>query len=101
MTNSNRHSRAAFTLIELLCVLVILGVLAAVVVPRFTSRTEQAKNTAAATDISVIEGAIDSFQVDTGRFPTSDEALSALVQMPQNVKNWQGPYIKKGVPNDP
>ena len=70
--------------------------LAAVVVPRFTSRTEQAKNTAAATDISVMEGAIDAFQVDTGRFPTNDEGLSALVQMPGNVKNWQGPYIKKG-----
>jgi general secretion pathway protein G len=95
------RARAAFTLIELLCVLVILAVLAAVVVPKFTSRTEQAKSTAAKTDISVLEGAIDAFQVDTGRFPTNEESLTVLVDMPQNVKNWQGPYIKKGVPSDP
>jgi general secretion pathway protein G len=94
-------SRNAFTLIELLCVLVILAVLAAVVVPKFTNRTEQAKNTAAQADIRVLEGMIDAFQVDTGRFPTNDEGLRALVESPANVKNWQGPYIKKGVPNDP
>ena len=100
MTKKRSH-RSAFTLIELLCVLVILAVLAAVVVPKFTSRTEQAKSTVAKADIATIEGAIDRFQVDTGRFPTNDEGLRALVEQPGNVQNWQGPYIKKGMPLDP
>ena len=95
------RGRKGFTLIELLCVLVILAVLAAVVVPKFTNRTEQAKGVAATTDINILDGLIEQFQVDTGRFPTSDEGLGALLTQPANVKNWQGPYLKKGVPNDP
>ena len=97
----NPSARSAFTLIELLLVLVILAVLAAVVVPKFTSRGKQAREAAAKTDIANLETAIDAFQVDTGRFPSSDEGLKALVEMPGNVKNWHGPYIKRGVPNDP
>jgi len=93
--------RGAFTLIELLLVLVILAVLAAVVVPKFTNRSEQARTTAAQTDISVIEGAIDQFEVDNGRFPTNDEGIGALVQAPGNVQSWRGPYIKRGIPTDP
>jgi general secretion pathway protein G len=92
---------AGFTLIELLLVLVILAVLAAVVVPKFTNRSEQAKVSAAKADISNIETALDTFEVDTGRFPGSDEGLKALVDQPSNVKEWHGPYIKRGVPNDP
>jgi general secretion pathway protein G len=99
-----RHSpttRSAFTLIELLLVLVILAVLAAVVVPKFTNRSEQARLTAAKTDISNIESAIDTFEVDCGRYPSTDEGLRALVEQPSNVQNWHGPYIKRGVPSDP
>ncbi|HYO09334.1 MAG TPA: type II secretion system major pseudopilin GspG [Tepidisphaeraceae bacterium] len=102
MPKRNRSvARAGFTLIELLLVLVILAVLAAVVVPKFTSRGQQARETAANTDISNLETALDAFQVDTGRFPSGDEGLKALLEMPGNVRNWHGPYIKKGVPNDP
>lgn len=93
--------RSAFTLIELLLVMVILVVLAAVVVPRFTSRSEQARFTAAKTDISNLETALDAFEVDCGRFPTSDEGLRVLIEQPGNVQNWRGPYIKRGVPSDP
>ena len=101
MRNRNvRVVRAGFTLIELLLVLVILAVLAAVVVPKFTSRGKQARETAASTDISNLETALDAFQVDTGRFPTSDEGLGALLTQPGNVKTWHGPYIKKQ-PIDP
>jgi general secretion pathway protein G len=96
-----RRCARGFTLIELLLVLVILAVLAAVVVPKFTNRSEQARTTAARTDISVIEGAIDQFEVDCGRFPTNDEGVGALVQAPGNVQSWRGPYIKRGIPSDP
>ena len=94
--------RRAFTLVELLLVLVILAVLAAVVVPKFTNRSEQARLTAAKADISSIETALDTFEVDCGRYPNSDEGLKALVEAPAGVQNWHGPYIKRGgVPNDP
>jgi general secretion pathway protein G len=100
-----RHPRRAaargFTLIELLLVLIILAVLAAVVVPKFASRSEQARDAAARTDISAIETALDAFELDTGRFPSSQDGLSELVTQPGNVKTWRGPYIKRGVPNDP
>ena len=107
MSNANRHVTGRFShsrglrLSELLLVLVLLAVLAAVVVPKFTNRSEQARIAAAQTDISVIEGAIDTFEVDCGRFPSNDEALGALVQAPGDVQNWRGPYIKRGIPSDP
>jgi general secretion pathway protein G len=97
-----RRIRSGFTLIELLLVLVILAVLAAVVVPKFTNRSEQARITAAKTDISSLSGQIDTFEIDCGRYPTSDEGLGALLQAPPNVQNWHGPYIKGGaLPKDP
>ena len=95
-----RGTRGAFTLIELLLVLVILAVLAAVVVPKFTGRSEQAKLAAAKTDIANIDGALDLFEQDTGRYPSTDEGLRVLVDG-GSIQNWHGPYIKKGVPNDP
>ena len=105
MRNVTRHARprsvrGAFTLIELLLVLVILAVLAAVVVPKFTGRSEQAKLAAAKTDISNIDNALDLFEQDTGRYPTTDEGLNALVNG-GSIQNWRGPYIKRGLPKDP
>ena len=108
MKTANRHHQrrrprleSAFTLIELLLVLVILAILAAVVVPKFTNRSEQARKAAAKTDIANLETTLDAFEVDAGRFPTTEEGLAALVQQPSNVKAWNGPYIKRGVPSDP
>ena len=97
---ANRRRRSGFSLIELLLVLVILAVLAAVVVPKFTNRTEQARVTAARTDISMLDTALDAYEIDNGRFPSGDEGLSALITA-GSAKNWKGPYIKKGVPTDP
>jgi len=91
----------AFTLIELLLVLVILTALAAVVVPKFTKRSEQARITAARTDIAVIGGQLDAFEVDCGRFPTTEEGLGALLVQPPNTIGWKGPYLEKGMPKDP
>ena len=90
-----------FTLIELLLVLVILAVLAAVVVPKFTKRSEQARKAAATTDIANFETSLDAFEVDTGRYPTGEEGLRALMEAPSNAKDWKGPYLKRLVTNDP
>lgn len=91
----------AFTLIELLLVMVILTSLAALVVPRFAGRSEQARITAARTDIARLEAALDAFEVDTGRYPTTEEGLQALVEEPPGVRGWNGEYIRRGVPLDP
>jgi len=90
-----------FTLIELLLVLVILAALATVVVPKFTKRSEQAKETAAKADISNMELAFDAFEIDTGRYPTNTEGLKALLEEPSNAEGWKGPYLKRGTPKDP
>ena len=91
----------AFTLVEMLLVLVILAVLAAIVIPKFSGRSQQAKETAAKSQISSIELALDAFEVDTGAYPSGGNALGALVDQPNNAQNWKGPYLKQGVPNDP
>ena len=94
-------ARRGFTLIELLLVLIILTALAAIIVPRFTGRSKQAHVAAARTDIAVLEVALDAFEVDTGRYPTTEEGVAALLQQPSDVKVWNGPYIKRGLPKDP
>jgi len=91
----------AFTLIELLLVLVILATLAALVVPKFTKRSEQAKITGARTDIANIETSLDAFEIDCGRYPSTEEGLRALLELPAALAGWQGPYLKRGVPKDP
>jgi general secretion pathway protein G len=93
--------RNAFTLIELLLVMVILVVLAAVVVPKFTSRSQQAKNTAAIQQISNFKTAFDAFEVDNGRYPSTEEGIAALGANIGNWQNWHGPYMENPPLNDP
>ncbi len=96
-----RPSRSrGFTLIELLLVLVILGILAAIVVPKFTGRTEQARITAAQTQIASFSTALDAFEVDNGYYPKGKNGLLDLVQQPRDALNWHGPYLKD-IPRDP
>lgn len=90
-----------FTLTELLVVLVILGLLAALVGPNLYKRIKPAKQSVAAAQIEHFATALDSFFVDMGRFPTSAEGLTVLRQKPRNGKHWQGPYLKKSLPIDP
>ena len=100
-TNINHHRRrAAFTLVEMLLVLVILATLAAIVIPKMAGRSQQAKVTAAASQISSLEMALDSFEVDNGFYPKSG-ALDDLLNQPANAPGWKGPYLPKGVPLDP
>ena len=99
--NPNRfRRRAGFTLIELLLVLVILGILAAIVVPKFAGRTEEARKTAAQTQISSFGTALDAFEVDNGYYPKGKAGLTDLVQPPRDAQSWKGPYLKE-VPKDP
>ncbi len=95
------RGRGGFTLIELLLVLAILAALAAMVVPKFTRRSQQAKITAAQVDIANIELALDAFEVDCGRYPTTQEGLTALFEQPADTPDWMGPYLKRGIPKDP
>ena len=90
----------AFTLIELLLVLVILGILAAIVVPKFAGRTDDARNAAAKTQIAGFSTSLDAFEVDTGSYPKGSEGLLDLVQAPREATGWKGPYMKE-IPLDP
>ncbi len=102
-----RRGRAssAFTLVELLLVVTIIGVLAALVVPRFFGRSHQARVAAARQEIvGTLSVALDLFEQDTGRYPTMEEGLQVLVTAPSqgSVSGWNGPYLKSAtVPRDP
>lgn len=92
-------AKSGFTLIELMLVVIILGVLAAMVMPRLSGRSEQAKVAVARTDISAnIATALDLYELDNGRYPTTEQGLAALSTKPGDLSegsNWNGPYIKK------
>jgi general secretion pathway protein G len=91
-----------FTLIELMLVLVILATLSAIVVPKLTGQSKRAKVIAAKTQISDLELALDAFEIDVGRYPTTVEGLRALVERPTaEADGWQQPYLSKNVPMDP
>src|SRR5215472_14241630 len=97
----NRTVRqSAFTLVELLLVLVILGILAAIVLPRFTNRTKQAQIAAATTQISTFKTALDAFEVDNGYYPKGKNGLQDLVVKPRDAVSWHGPYLDT-IPKDP
>ena len=100
-----RSDRAAFTLVELLLVVSIIAVLAALVVPRFVGRSQQARITASKQEIvGSIGVALDLFEQDMGRYPTSEEGLRVLITAPSqgDAASWRGPYLKSAsVPTDP
>ena len=101
-TESHRRPQHGFTLVELLLVLVILGILAAIVLPRFTNRTKQAQVAAAQTQISTFKTALDAFEVDNGYYPKGKNGLQDLVVAPRDAQNWRGPYLQAdSVPKDP
>jgi len=93
--------RKGFTLIELLVVMVIVGLLAALVGPRLFPKLGKGKQAAAKAQIELLGQALDQMRLDIGRYPATQEGLNALVTNPGGVENWDGPYLKKALPNDP
>jgi general secretion pathway protein G len=102
-TRNRCRAQRAFTLIELLLVLVILGILAGIVVPKFANRGEQARQVAARAQIGAFSTALSAFELDNGYYPRGKDGLQALLQRPNDAQNWRGPYLeeKGGIPNDP
>jgi general secretion pathway protein G len=102
MTPTNRHNRPlGFTLLELLVVIVIIGLLAAYVGPKYFSQLGKSEVTIAKAQIEAFEKALDTFRLDVGRYPTTEEGLSALLTKPAAAVKWNGPYLKKDIPPDP
>jgi general secretion pathway protein G len=84
-----------FTLLELMVVLLILALIATIAAPQVTKHLRKAKLETAKIQVDALSAAVDSFNIDNGRFPTNDEALKALVEKPAGLPSWDGPYIKK------
>lgn len=99
------HFEKGFTLIELMIVMIILSTLAAMIVPRFTGRSEESKKSVAKADVEGnIGNALDLYELDNGIYPATDQGLMALVDVPSSPpvpRNWRGPYVKKKEFKDP
>jgi general secretion pathway protein G len=97
-----RSDEAGYTLMELLVVLAILGLLAAIATPMVLHYLDSAKVSTAKTEVSNLAAGLDLFKYDVGRYPTTEEGLQALMVAPEGVDNWNGPYVKKTTKlNDP
>jgi general secretion pathway protein G len=90
-----------FTLLEVLVVIVIIGLLAGIVAPRIIGHLSESKGTAARAQISAFEKALDSFRLEVGSYPTTEQGLAALVTRPDGIAKWNGPYLRKEIPLDP
>lgn len=90
-----------FTLVELLIVMVIIGLLAALVGPKMFGKVGKSKQKAAKAQITLLETALDTYRLDVGKYPTTDMGLQALRVKPNDVEKWDGPYLPKEIPMDP
>lgn len=100
MGKRNRREKG-FTLIEMLIVMVILGLLAALVGPRMFGKVGKSRQNAAKAQIALFETALDMLKLDTGKYPTTGQGLQALRVKPDDMERWDGPYLPKEVPLDP
>ena len=96
-----RRPVAGFTLLELLVVVLIIGLLAGFVAPRYFNQVGKSEINIAKAQIDAIEKALDQYRLDTGHYPSTELGLGALVQKPTNEPKWAGPYLRKDVPLDP
>jgi len=96
-----RRHVAGFTLLELLVVLVIIGLLVGYVAPRYFAQVGKSEVKAARAQMKALEDALDQYRLDVGRYPATEQGLAALFTQPAGEARWQGPYLKKAVPNDP
>lgn len=99
MISSN--SQRGFTLLELLVVMVIIGLLAGYVAPKYFAQIGKSEVKTARAQIDALEKALDQYRLDVGRYPGSEQGLVALVTRPADASKWHGPYLKKAVPLDP
>jgi general secretion pathway protein G len=97
----NQQRTRGFTLIEMLVVLVIITMLATLVGPTLFNKIGSSKTKVAYAQIELIGSALDAYRLDVGTYPTTEQGLAALRKRPEGVKNWDGPYLSKDVPNDP
>ena len=98
------RARVGFTLLELVVVIIVLGLLAAIVAPQILGRVSDARTTAAQTQVELFGTALDNYRLDNGAYPTTEQGLSALREKPTRAPvptNWRGPYLRKEVPLDP
>jgi general secretion pathway protein G len=95
------RSARGFTLLELLVVMVIIGLLVGYVAPKYFSQIGKSEVKAARSQIDALEKSLDMYRLDTGHYPAAEQGLAALVQAPSGETKWSGPYLSKGVPNDP
>ncbi|MGC3965584.1 MAG: type II secretion system major pseudopilin GspG [Rhodocyclaceae bacterium] len=93
--------RSGFTLLELLVVVAIIGLLAAYVGPKYFSQLGKSEQSVAKAQIEAFAKALDTYRLDVGRYPTTSEGLSALLNKPASANRWNGPYLQKDVPLDP
>ena len=101
-TNRKRRTaQAGVTLIEMLVVVTIIALFAALVAPRFLNKTDAARRVAAKAQINAFTTALGAYKLDTGTYPTTDQGLHALRNRPEGVGQWAGPYLPQDVPNDP
>jgi general secretion pathway protein G len=96
-----RSHRPGFTLIELMVVMAILAILAAIIVPKVLGREEDARRARAVSDVESFGTALDMYKADNSEYPTTEEGLQALRVAPPSAKNWNGPYLKKALAPDP
>ena len=90
-----------FTLLELLVVMVIIGLLAGLVAPRYFEQIGKSNTKIARAQIESLGKALDQYRLDVGAYPTTEEGLQALMTKPQDAPHWSGPYLQKAVPPDP
>jgi general secretion pathway protein G len=90
-----RRLRKGFTMVELMAILIIIGLLATLVVTKVASKIDQARVTTTKANLKILHNAVNHFKMDTGRFPTQEEGLKALVEQPSDVTNWEpGGYLE-------
>jgi len=94
-------NQGGFTLLELLVVMVIIGLLAGYVAPRYFAQIGKAEVKVAKAQMDAIEKSLEQYRLDTGHFPTQEQGLQAIVKKPANEPRWDGPYLKKELPMDP
>ena len=98
---SRTRREAGVTLIEMMVVVTIIALFAALVLPKMLHQADRARVTAAHAQMNAYMTALGAYKLDTGTFPTTEQGLPALRLKPENVNNWQGPYVQKDIENDP